>query len=141
MFLENCPDERIGYAGRWMNERMTGEKGFAQATHFVCVGVFSFCVRVCVCAGVEVEGWLGERRAESRLACGPAGLNDLQNFWHVEEMVEKETNLREKKSRKKKERMNIYISSEDKTIHRSCVHKKTKNVYVLILQVAKEYQI
>lgn len=39
MFLENCPDERIGYAGRWMNERMTGEKGFAQGTHFVCVGV------------------------------------------------------------------------------------------------------
>lgn len=68
----------------------------------LCVLVCFLFVCVCVCAGVEVEGWLGERRAESRLACGPAGLNDLQNFWHVEEMVEKETNLREKKSRKKK---------------------------------------
>lgn len=44
MFLELSPDERIrwveipkGWMDGWMDERMTGEKGFTQATHFVHV--------------------------------------------------------------------------------------------------------
>ena len=54
MFLETRPDERIGWVGRRIDGRMTGEKGFAQGAYFVCV-----CVCVCVCECVEGEGWTG----------------------------------------------------------------------------------
>lgn len=36
-FLETSPDEWIGWVGRWIDGRMTGEKGFALGAHFLCV--------------------------------------------------------------------------------------------------------
>lgn len=59
MFLETRPDERTGWVGRWSDGRMTGEKGFAQGAHFLCV---------CL----EGEGWTGGEEVLSLSFTGPS---------------------------------------------------------------------
>lgn len=36
VFLKPRLDERIGLVAKWMDGRMTGEKGFAQGAYFLC---------------------------------------------------------------------------------------------------------